>query len=174
MIRAILLLILLAATASNAAEKYNRDDWPLWIDKDGDCQNTRHEILIKTSQTKVTFKNEKECAVKSGKWLDPYTGETVTDASKIDIDHIVPLSEAHKKGGAKWNAETKKQFANDPLNLVATENRINRQKSDKAPHQWKPPNKQYHCEYAHRWRIIKDKYRLEYEYEEMIALIIMC
>lgn len=174
MIRAIFLLILLATTASNAAENYNRSNWKHWIDADRDCQNTRHEILIESSQTPVIFKNELECTVKIGKWLDPYTGKTITDASKIDIDHIVPLSEAHKTGGAKWDAKTKKKFANDPLNLIATENRINRQKSDKAPHQWKPPNSQYHCEYAQRWRIIKDKYRLEYEYEEMIALIIMC
>jgi hypothetical protein len=28
---------------------YNKSDWPQWLDDDEDCQNTRHEILIQTS-----------------------------------------------------------------------------------------------------------------------------
>ena len=30
----------------------------------------------------------------SESWNDPYAGRTITDATKLDIDHMVPLEEA--------------------------------------------------------------------------------
>ncbi len=43
--------------------EYDRADWPHWIDDDGDCQNTRHEMLISTSNIPVEFKTDKGCQV---------------------------------------------------------------------------------------------------------------
>ena len=54
--RALFALMLLATVPANAAEKYNRDDWPRWIDADRDCQNTRHEILIKPAERQLHSK----------------------------------------------------------------------------------------------------------------------
>lgn len=34
------------------------------------------------------------CKVQSGTWVSPYDGVTVTSATKIDIDHFVPLENA--------------------------------------------------------------------------------
>ena len=86
---------------------YDRDDWE---DFDGDCQNTRHELLIATSEVGVTFTKASKCTVATGQWLDPYTGNTYTLASDLDIDHVIPLNFAHRHGGAVWSAFVKKLF----------------------------------------------------------------
>ena len=39
--------------------EYDRADWPHWIDDDSDCQNTRHEMLISTSNIAVMFKTDR-------------------------------------------------------------------------------------------------------------------
>lgn len=70
---------------------YNRDDWNHWIDADGDCQDTRVEILIRDSKQPVRFKSKMQCRVAAGLWALPYTGGNVTDPSQLDIDHIIPL-----------------------------------------------------------------------------------
>lgn len=70
---------------------YERQDWPHWIDTDRDCQDTRAELLIVTSQRPVRFRNEKQCSVVEGQWYDPYSGKTLTKASDLDIDHIITV-----------------------------------------------------------------------------------
>lgn len=140
--------------------KYSRKDWPHWVDDDHDCQNTRAEILIRDSKEQVKFKRNKGCNVTWGKWLDPYTLQTFTKASDIDIDHIIPLSHAHRNGAAAWSKSKKRLFANDPENLLAVEDNANQQKSDKAPNEWLPSNKGYHCIYLNKWQQLKSKYGL--------------
>ena len=49
----------------------------------------------------------------AGSWNDPYSGRTITDASKLDIDHMVPLKEAHESGGYAWDAYRRRDYAND-------------------------------------------------------------
>ena len=56
---------------------YDRQQFGNWIDADGDCQNTRHEVLIEESRIPVTFKTSRQCVVISGEWHDPYTGTAV-------------------------------------------------------------------------------------------------
>ena len=104
MMRILLTILLLIFTstvlnASPACPAYDRKLWKHWIDEDKDCQNTRHEVLIEESLTPVTFKTDKGCRVVSGSWLGAYSGEIFTDASLLDIDHLVPLKEAHESGG---------------------------------------------------------------------------
>lgn len=149
---------------------YNRKDWPHWTDTDGDCQDTRAEILINYSSTPVKFKRNKGCVVTHGVWFDVYTGQTFSKASDIDIDHIVPLSHAHKHGAANWTRVAKRTFANDPQNLLPVDDSANQSKGDNGPNLWRPENKSYWCEYSNRWRQVKIKYNLEIKPEELIAL----
>ncbi len=145
---------------------YNRKDWPHWIDEDNDCQDTRSEILQRDNTGEIKWKRNKPCNVSWGEWRCPYTGRTFTKASDMDIDHIVPLSHAHKVGAAGWTREQKRAFANDPMNLLTTEDNTNQAKGDKGPTQWKPPLKSYWATYAEKWRAVKEKYGLSISQQE--------
>ena len=158
---------------STPSARYNRKDWPHWIDEDYDCQNTRAEVLIESSQVPVKFKRNRGCSVSHGLWVGPYTGMTFTQASDLDIDHIVPLAHAHRTGGANWSRKQKRQFANDPDNLLAVDDRANQQKGDKGPVRWKPPMSSYWCEYARRWQWVKRKYGLVVSERERRSLEVM-
>ena len=152
----IIILIALPLYASD----YIRKDWPHWIDADRDCQNTRAEILIRDNVGQLKFKRAKQCLVTWGSWVCPYTGKTYTKASDIDIDHIVPLSYAHRHGAAEWSREQKRAFANDPLNLLSVEDNTNQSKGDKGPARWMPPLESYRGEYLKRWGAVVSKYGL--------------
>jgi len=87
------------STSVITCDAYDRKAWKHWVDVDKDCQNTRHEVLLEESLAPVTFKTSKNCRVVSGNWLGAYSGKVFTDASQLDIDHLVPLKEAHESGG---------------------------------------------------------------------------
>lgn len=147
-----------------------KEIWGDWIDADGDCQDTRQEVLIAASKIPVQFKDSKECHVIYGEWYGAYTGNTFTKASDLDIDHIVPLAHAYRHGAENWTKAQREFFANDFENLIAVSNSANRSKGDRAPHEWLPPLKAYWCEYGKRWERVKDKYQLWYSEKERITL----
>lgn len=156
--------------------EYNRAAWKHWIDANKDCRDTRAELLIERSEIPVTFrphKNNRECTVDQGRWRDYYFDEVLTHASDIDIDHLVPLSHAHQHGGAIWSATTKMQFANDPLNLVITNRRYNRQKGPKSIAEWLPIDRKYACQYVKDWILIKEKYGLPILSEEQQTISLL-
>lgn len=139
---------------------YDRAEWPHWIDDDSDCQNTRHETLISTSNIPVEFKTDKGCQVAVGEWYDPYSGDIFTDSTALDLDHIVPLKFAHGHGGDKWSRDKRKTFANDSENLLLVKASLNRQKGAKGLDEWLPPNHAYRCEYIERFMDVIEKYGL--------------
>jgi hypothetical protein len=149
---------------------YDREDWNHWIDIDGDCQDTRAELLIAKSLEEVTFTNTNECTISTGEWVDPYTTQIFTLASEVDIDHIVPLHWAHEHGGAYWSKDKKEEFANDIQNLLIVDKGANRSKGSQGINDWLPPNKDYHCIYVEKWLAITDKYALHYSTKETIDL----
>lgn len=151
---------------------YDRHLYDHWIDVDGDCQNARHELLQELSTSAVTM-NKSGCTVGTGRWNDPYTGNVYTKSRDLDIDHMVPLYWAHQHGGHSWDRETRRKFANDPVNLFAVQASANRQKGAKGPLEWLPPNEGYHCQYITRFHRIVLTYKLSYspaEKQQMDAL----
>lgn len=134
-----------------------------WVDADGDCRDTRQEVLIAESLDPPRL-DAAGCKVIAGRWYDPFTGATLTDPALIDIDHRVPLAEAHRSGGHAWDAGRRQAFANDlthPDTLIAVDRSANRSKADGDPLSWMPPAIGYWCPYAARWRATKARWELQ-------------
>lgn len=153
-----------------AQSAYDRDDWKHWEDFDGDCQNTRQELLIVSSIVPVTFTNLRTCTVATGIWLGLYTGQVFTLASDVDIEHIIPLKYANDHGGALWFPLLKKVFANDPDNILVTEDNANQSKRPRGPSEYMPPRQEYQCEYIRRWRFLLSKYELQADAADVTAI----
>jgi len=160
----------------NAIPKYQREDWNTWDDIDSDCQNTRHEVLQLESYVSVLFTNSSSCFVSSGKWFDPYNGTFYFFSGDLDVDHFIPLYNAHISGAWSWSIEKKVRFANnldDPDLLLAVNSFTNREKSAYGPEDWKPDNTKYWCEYAYDWIRIKYEWGLTATQREWGALLEM-
>lgn len=97
-----------------------------WDDSDGDCQDSRAEALIQMSSTPVRFATDRRCRVVTGRWISPFSGKVILNASEADIDHVVPLKWAWDRGANHWSDATRERFANDPLNLLPVEASLNR------------------------------------------------
>ena len=155
----------------SSVPKYDRDHWSHWKDYNGDCVNTRHEVLIEESVAPVKF--DGACKVSTGEWHDPYSGRVFYEAKSLDVDHFIPLYNAHNSGGWKWDKDKKATYANfmtDPDHLIAVQSSVNRSKGADGPDQWKPPDKTYWCEYATDWIRIKKTWDLSVTTSESNAL----
>ena len=75
--------------------RYERTAWQPhgWIDADANCLNTRQEVLISESRVPVR-RSATGCAVLAGEWVDPYTGAVSAAADRLQVDHLVALSDA--------------------------------------------------------------------------------
>lgn len=105
------------------------------------------------------------CTVVAGEFDEPYTGEhqvfhDKTEVSKIQIDHVVALSDAWQKGAQYMDYSVRNAMATDPLNLLAVDGKANQQKSDGDAATWLPANKKFRCQYVARQVSVKYKYSL--------------
>ena len=165
-----------APTSRSEIPDYNRADWPQWIDVDGDCQDTRQEVLIQESLIAPTL-DPRGCRVVAGRWLDEYTGVFYNNPVDVEIDHRVPLANAHRSGGWAWERSRKRDYANDlidPEHLVAVSSVTNGSKGDKGPEAWRTPLRERWCHYATAWRSIKERWNLTLTVNEEQALREMC
>lgn len=153
--------------------RYDRSDWKHWTDADRDCQDARQETLIAESTVPVEFRTGDGCKVSAGRWVAPYTGAVVENPSDLDIDHMVPLYNAHQSGGWRWSAARKEEYANYlgyPGHLIAATAGANRQKGADGPEEWRPPDESYWCRYALDWMSIKAQWDLTAAEREIAAL----
>lgn len=120
-----------------------------WDDADEGCQDSRAEALAAQSTTNVRFADESRCRVVSGRWISPFTGKVIENSSEIDIDHVVPLKWAWKRGAKDWAQSKRERFANDMVNFWPVELSLNRSKGALGPNEWLPPSRQ--CGYVARF-----------------------
>lgn len=139
--------------------KYSRKEWKHWTDHDRNCLDVRHEVLKARSKAAVEL-NARGCKVLRGSWDDYFFPKTLTIAANVDIDHLVPLKNAHESGGYAWSKKQREAFANDPSVLVITDRKHNRQKGSKGIDRWLPVNKPFACKYVKDWIRVKRAYRL--------------
>jgi hypothetical protein len=153
---------------------YSRAQFPHWSDLDRNGCDSRNEIL-KRDLTQIVFKvGTKDCKVLSGVLQDPFSNKLLnftTAKSVVDIDHLVALSNAWQTGAAYFDKNIRTQIANDPINLLAVDAKLNRQKGDGDAATWLPPNKAFRCEYVSRQVAVKAKYSLWVTPPERDAII---
>ena len=103
-----------------------------------------------------------------GEGIDPYTGrrlvfEQVADVAtrKIDLDHVVALSDAFTSGGHRWKRDgySWMNLANDPGNLLAVSSSVNRSKGDRSAAGWLP-SEGFRVRYVVMQIQVKTRYRL--------------
>jgi hypothetical protein len=129
--------------------------------------DSRKSVIIDEAIVKPTV--GKDCALTGGKWLSIYDNVEITDAGKLDVDHMVPLAEAWDSGASSWTDLKRQQYANDmtdPRHLIAVTGSSNRSKSDQDPADWVPTNKAYTCEYLVNWVSIKVRWNLSVDKKE--------
>ncbi len=151
---------------------YERGSWPHWLDADGDCLSTRQEVLLAESVGSVRL-NPDGCQVRTGLWRDAYTGELHREPGALDVDHLVPLAEAHRSGGRGWNRDRRAEYANDvgdSRTLVAVGASANRAKGDQGPEDWLPPDPAHRCLYVAEWVAVKARWRLSMDERERVSV----
>ena len=156
-------LVITVAEIPADIPEYNRSEWRHWTDEDGDCQDARQEVLIEESLEPVEYEDDRECRVESGRWWAPHLGHHLGNPGHIDVDHHVPLKNAHLSGGWAWDAERKETYANylgNDAHLVAISSRHNRSKGARGPEEWAPPDNDLWCQYALDWAEVKERWGL--------------
>ena len=159
-------LATIAVEGRAAKSGYSRERFgQTWDDVDRNGCDTRNDILVRDLRAVVFVTGTGNCLVASGSLGDPYTGQSISFArgersADVQIDHVVPLSDAWQKGAQQWTPQQRLAFANDPANLLAVDGPANQQKGDSDLATWLPPAKSFRCEYAVRIVEVKAAYRI--------------
>jgi hypothetical protein len=144
---------------------YDRESFAWRDDVDHNGCDTRNDVLRRDLSDVVLKPGTHGCVVLIGTLEDsPYSGKDVDfhqqDNNDLDIDHVVALSAAWQTGAGSWSDDQRREFANDPRNLLAVESSLNRQKSDGDAATWLPPKKSLRCDYVTRQIGVKKDYGL--------------
>ena len=120
--------------------------------------DTRNDILRRDLDNLVIKDGTHDCVALSGTLQDPYSGQTIDFQRGADTSSVVQIADAWQKGAQQWSPEQRRNFANDPRNLLAVDGPLNQQKGAGDAATWLPPNTAFRCEYAQRIVEVKAAY----------------
>lgn len=141
--------------------------------------DTRNDVLARDLVEVDTRAGTNGCVVAAGR-LDPepYTGEertfTKAEAYQLQVDHVFALAAAWDAGAWAWSDDERRNFANDPLNLVLADGPLNQAKGASTPAEWLPPAPGARCPYAQRFAAVAVKYRLVVTAADEAAITSAC
>ncbi len=136
--------------------------------------NTRDDIL-RRDLTQVELRRG-TCLVQRGVLHDPYSGETIAflrgpeTSEAVQVDHLVSLADAWYKGARTWDERRRRDFANDPRNLLAVSAQANFDKAFRDAAGWLPANAAFECEFVARQITVKTAYGLWVSSNEKTAM----
>lgn len=162
-------LVFLAACATGPRASQQTEAWPMaWQDRDGDCQRTRTEVLLRDLEGLVQWGGPMSCEVVGGEWHS--RGRRVAlDIDNVRVVPLVPVDNAIASGAGDWSREKKLDFMNDMENLIILDPVSEKERNGFGPDRW-IPLKKYWCEYARRWEQVKSRYGLSMSEEERGAV----
>ena len=136
----------------------------------------RNDVLRRDLDQVVLKPGTNGCVAASGTLLDPYTGTRIAfvrgpRSSEVQIDHVVALADAWQKGAQQWDPLRRRDFAGDPLNLLAVGGSVNQSKGAGDAATWLPPRRAFRCSYAARIVAVKAKYGVWVTAAEKAALL---
>ncbi|MCV7385964.1 HNH endonuclease family protein [Mycolicibacter longobardus] len=136
--------------------------------------NTRDDIL-RRDLTQIELRRG-TCLVQRGFLHDPYSGETIEfvrgpeTSESVQVDHLVSLADAWYKGARSWDDARRRDFANDPRNLLAVSAQANFDKAFRDAAGWLPTNVAFECEFVARQVRVKTAYGLWVSSNEKTAM----
>lgn len=136
--------------------------------------NTRDDIL-RRDLTRVELRRG-TCLVQRGLLHDPYSGQTIefvrgpATSEAVQVDHLVSLADAWYKGARAWDDARRRDFANDPRNLLAVSAQANFDKAFRDAAGWLPANAAFECEFVARQVTVKTSYGLWVSANEKSAM----
>ena len=89
--------VTIAEISANLPE-YFRDDWQHWTDAYGDCQDALNEVLLAVGRAAASYRTDTKRWVASIQRPAQCGGTVDGDTGDLDINHMVPLRNAHMSG----------------------------------------------------------------------------